>query len=183
MLISEPVLYIKYNRTNPTMKFTALYFPLLLASTAAAATINDEFEEQVHQSKTELKLRGAMSDRSQEWLDANLVYINDSLKWAHALKQTATEYAKESASGDACEFPQITLDNTVHGQLVSVGMGTNMNTLPEIDQIFQGWEDSTNVDLATLANMKKVGCGDALNAASGGKMGCFVSVCLYSLRG
>lgn len=165
------------------MKFTAVYFPLLLASTAAASTINDEFEEQVHQSKTELKLRGAMSDRSQQWLDANLVYINDSLVWAHGLKKTATQYAKESASGDACEFPQITFDETVHGQLVSVGMWPNMNTLPDVDSIFQGWEDSTSVDLTTLANMKKVGCGDALNAASGDKMGCFVSVCLYSLRG
>ena len=163
------------------MKFIGINFSLLLASTIAAGPIDTEFNEQVNQSKAQLKLRGGMSGRSQDWLDSNQLYINDSLKWSHALKQTATNYAVDGAKGDACAFPQITLTNTVHGQLVSVGMGTNMATLPETGEIFQGWEASSNVDLNSLANMKKVGCGDALNAASGGKMGCYVSVCLYSL--
>lgn len=122
-----------------------------------------------------------MSDRSQEWFDSNQSYINNSLAWSHKLKQKASEYAAVGASGDVCEFPNITFDDTIHGQLVSIGMGTKMTELPDTDQIFQGWEASSNVDLDTLTNMKKVGCGDALSMPAHGKMGCYVSVCLYSL--
>lgn len=163
------------------MKFAITSFSLLLVSATAAQPIDKEFNEQVYQSKAQLKLRGGMSDRSQDWLDSNQLYISDSLKWSHSLKQMATEYAKGGAKGDACAFPQITLTNAVHGQLVSVGMGTKMTTLPETSEIFQGWEASSNVDLSSLSNMKKVGCGDALNTADDSKMGCYVSVCLYSL--
>lgn len=161
------------------MKFTSISFPLLLASTAAAASISKEFDEQV---QTQLKLRGALSNRSQDWLDSNQEYIHDSLLWAHALKQKASAYAAQGAAGDVCSFPKIQLDNTVNGQLVSVGMGTTMTALPGTDQIFQGWEESSNVDLSTLMAMKKVGCGDALSKPAAGKMGCYVSVCLYSLN-
>ncbi|KAL7507235.1 hypothetical protein ACHAXN_004423 [Cyclotella atomus] len=162
------------------MKFINVSFPFLLASTAAAASISNQFDEQVNQSKT-LQLRGTISGRSQDWLDSNQLYISDSLTWSHQLKQKAGQFAASGTKGGTCAFPQITLGNGVHGQSVSIGMGTKMTTLPPTDQIFQGWEASSNVDLDTLTGMKKVGCGDSLVQPSGGKMGCYVSVCLYSL--
>lgn len=162
------------------MKFINVSFPFLLASTAAAASISNQFDEQVNQSKT-LQLRGTISGRSQDWLDSNQLYVSDSLTWSHQLKQKAGQFAASGTKEGTCSFPQITLGNGVHGQAVSIGMGTKMTTLPPTDQIFQGWEASSNVDLDTLTGMKKVGCGDSLVQPSGGKMGCYVSVCLYSL--
>jgi hypothetical protein len=162
------------------MKFNFITFPILLASIATAASISNEFEEQVEQTKT-LQLRGTASERVQQWLVSNQSYINDSLEWSHALKQKAGAYAAEGAASGTCTFPDIVLDNTVNGNLVSLGSGTHMTSLPATDDIFQGWEDNSKINLQNFSNMKTVGCSDALNKAGNGKMGCYVSVCLYSL--
>ncbi|KAL3790424.1 hypothetical protein HJC23_013596 [Cyclotella cryptica] len=176
------------------MKFITIPFSLLLALTAAeTASISKDFNEQV----LETMLRGSKGDklsdmdrfdgrvpipgtqRGKDWLSSNQSFIKSSLQWNGSLKQKAAAYASQGVSNN-CQFPTITLDQSVNGQLMSGGMATNMSTLPSTDQIFQGWENSKDVDLQSMSNMNKVGCGDAIRKASSGVMGCFISVCLYS---
>ena len=174
------------------MKFITIIVSLLSVLTAStASTISNDFDEQVLQSH----LRGSNgvvpedsliekvptpgTQRGKDWLTSNQSYINSTLQWNGDLKTKAAAYASQGVNNN-CQFPTITLDQSVNGQLSSGGMATNLSTLPSTDQIFQGWEKSNNVNLKYMSNMKEVGCGDALRKSSSGVMGCFMSICLYS---
>ncbi|KAL7488814.1 hypothetical protein ACHAW6_014416 [Cyclotella cf. meneghiniana] len=173
------------------MKCITIFVSVLSALAATtASTVSDGFDEQVLQTH----LRGSNgvpterlvkkvpipgTQRGKDWLSSNQSYINATLQWNGDLKTKAASYASQGVNNN-CQFPTITLDRTVNGQLSSGGMATNLVTLPSTEQIFQGWEKSNNVNLKSMSNMKKVGCGDALRKSSTGVMGCFMSICLYS---
>ena len=147
------------------MKFISISFSLLLATTTAATSIND-FDEQVQQ----VQLRGTPgTKRGKEWLSANQAYINGSLDWDKTLKQKATAYAEQGANNN-CQLPTITNQGMIGYQ----GWGA----LASPDTIFQSWESDPKINVKTLANTKKVGCGDA--KGSNGIMDCWVSACFFS---
>ena len=172
------------------MKCIAIFFALLSSFPATTASpISDEFDKEAVQTHLRRangvpvnslveRVRIPGTQRGKDWLSSNQSYINASLQWNPDLKEKAEAYALEGVN-DNCRFPDITLDRDVNGQLISGGK-TKMSTLRSTEVIFQRLEKSTNVNLNTLANMKEVGCSDALKKSLSGVTGCSMSICLYS---
>lgn len=153
------------------MKCISICFSLLLAPTAAAATsINEVYDEQVHQ----LQLRGTPgTKRGQDWLKSNQSYLNGALQWDKTLKQKAEAYALKGLEN--CDFPNMT---GVNG-LITNGRGHKLSALPSTDSALQRWENK-GVLGPYLASMTNVGCADALRKGTVERSGCWTGVCLYS---